>query len=401
MNEIMESILKQLFLIKIGEISLKGGNRKLFEKKLVNNIKKQLGNISVRITGRAGRFFLESSEMDNPEVVEKIEKTLSKVFGLVAYTKAYSVPKTMGSIEKTALSLADTIMKERDVKTFKIESRRSDKGFPLSSYEISCRLGEIILDKYDSLKVNVKNPDFKISVEIREQAFIYGPETRGPGGLPAGIAGKSVLLLSGGIDSPVAGWMMGKRGSYLEAVYFHTYPYTSDQSLDKVKELAERLSHYLPSIKLHIVPFTDIQLYIRKNCRKEEVTLLSRGAMMKIADITAEKIRANSLITGESLSQVASQTAESMRFTGSMTTLPVFRPLIGLDKEEIIQIAKKIDTFETSILPYDDCCTIFAPDHPLVKPDFEKINESFNLLKIDEMIAETVEKIETVSYSHK
>ncbi len=394
--------MKQLFLIKIGEISLKGGNRKAFEKKLVNNIKKQLGSISVRITGRAGRFFLQSEDMDKPEVVEHIENTLSRVFGIVAYTKAYSVSKNMETIEKTVLSLSEKILSENeDLKTFKIESRRSDKGFPLGSYEISCRLGEIILDKFDSLKVNVKKPDFKISVEIREQAFIYGPETRGPGGLPAGIAGKSVLLLSGGIDSPVAGWMMGKRGAYLEAVYFHTYPYTSDQSLDKVRELAERLSLYLPSIKLHIVPFTDIQIYIRENCRKEEVTLLSRGAMMKIADITAENIRANSLITGESLSQVASQTAESMRFTGSKTTLPVFRPLIGLDKEEIIQIAKKIDTFETSILPYDDCCTIFAPDHPLVKPDFDKINESFELLKLDEMIAETVEKIETVIYSHK
>ena len=394
--------MKQLFLIKIGEINLKGGNRRLFEKKLVNNIKKQLGNISVRITGRAGRFFLESSEMENPDIVCKIENTLSKVFGIVAYTKAYSVEKNMETIEKTALSLAEKIMTEnKDLKTFKIESRRSDKGFPLGSYEISCRLGEIILDKYDSLKVNVKKPDFKISVEIREQAFIYGPETRGPGGLPAGVAGKSILLLSGGIDSPVAGYMMAKRGAYIEAVYFHTYPYTSDQSLDKVKELAERLSEFLPSIKLHIVPFTDIQLFIREHCRKEEVTLLSRGAMMKIADLKAAETRANSLITGESLSQVASQTAESMRFTGSQTALPVFRPLIGLDKEEIIRIAKNIDTFETSILPYDDCCTIFAPDHPLVKPDFDKIRESFNLLKLDELINKTVENIETVVYSHR
>ena len=194
---------------------------------------------------------------------------------------------------------------------------------------------------------------------------------------------------------------MAKRGAYIEALYFHTYPYTSDQSLDKVKELAERLSEYLPSIKLHIVPFTDIQLFIRKHCRKEEVTLLSRGAMMKIADIKAAGTRANSLITGESLSQVASQTAESMMFTGSMTKLPVFRPLIGLDKEEIIQIAKKIDTFETSILPYDDCCTIFAPEHPLVKPDFNKITESFEILKLKDLVETAVNNIETVVYSHK
>lgn len=393
--------MKELFLIKIGEISLKGGNRRAFEKKLINNIKKQLGNQSVRISGRAGRFYLESTEMDNPDAVAKIENTLSRVFGLVAYTKAYSVPKTMESIEKTVLFLAENILKENNYSTFKIETRRSDKGFPLSSYEISCRLGEIILDKYGPLKVNVKKPDFKISVEVRESAFIYGPETRGPGGLPAGIAGKSILLLSGGIDSPVAGYMMAKRGAYIEAVYFHTYPYTSDQSLDKVKELAERLSAYLPSIKLHIVPFTDIQLFIREHGRKEEVTLLSRGAMMKIADKLAALTRANSLITGESLSQVASQTAESMRFTGSVTSLPVFRPLIGLDKEEIIQIAKKIDTFDTSILPYDDCCTIFAPDHPLVKPDFEKINESFSILELGELIEKAAGKIETVIYDHK
>ena len=195
--------------------------------------------------------------------------------------------------------------------------------------------------------------------------------------------------------------MMGKRGAYLEAVYFHTYPYTSDQSLDKVKQLTEKLSAYLPSIRLHVVPFTDLQLYIRSKGNKEEVTLISRAAMMKIANMIAESNRGNSLITGESLSQVASQTAESMRFTGSKTTLPVFRPLIGLDKEEIIKIAKKIDTYETSILPYDDCCTIFAPDHPCVKPVFERINESFDKLNLDELIEMTAANTESFFYDHK
>ncbi len=387
--------MKQIFLIKIGEISLKGGNRRLFEKKLVTNIKKQLGDIRVRITGRAGRFFLESEDIENPDIAGKIENTLSKVFGIVAYSKASAVEKNMKIIEKTALETAEKILSENSFRSFKVESRRADKSFPLSSYDISCRIGEIILEKYKGLRVDVKNPDFRIRIEIRESAYIYGPETRGPGGLPAGIAGKTILLLSGGIDSPVAGYMMGKRGAYIEAIYFHTYPYTSDQALEKVKTLAKRLSDYLPSIKLHVVPFTDIQLYIKGKCRKDEVTLLSRGAMMIIANSLAVKTGANSITTGESLSQVASQTAESMRFTGSKTSLPVFRPLIGLDKEEIIKIARNIDTFDTSTLPYNDCCTVFAPEHPLVKPDFDSINESFNMLNIEEMIIETFSKIES------
>lgn len=386
--------MEKLYIIKIGEINLKGGNRKLFEKRLTSNIHRQLGNVKTRIWGRAGRFYL-SCEDDDPENEIKIEETLKRVFGIVAFSKAEKTEKDFEIVKKRAEELADKLMENKAYKTFKIKAMRADKSFPLSSYQIDCGLGGVILDRYPELKVDLKHPDFTITAEIREKAYIYGPETKAPGGLPVGAAGRGILLLSGGIDSPVAGYMMAKRGLAIEAVYFHTSPYTSELSLDKVKHLGEILSGFMPEIKLHVVNYTPVQTYISEKCRSNETTLLSRAAMMKISHYIADERRCCSLITGESLSQVASQTAESLRFTGSVTDYPIFRPLIGMDKEEIITTAKKIGTYETSILPYDDCCTLFAPENPLTKPVFEKIKYSYSFLKIDDLAPEAVRSAET------
>lgn len=386
--------MARMYVIKIGEISLKGGNRRVFEKKLTNNIHRQLDGVHVVITGRSGRFYLHYDGDEKAEV-EKIEYTLAHVFGIVAFSKTLKVEKNIGEIEKACADIADRLMSEGSYKTFRITAMRADKSFPLSSYQLSCQLGGVVLDKYPDLKVDLKHPDFSITVEIRDKAYLSGPDTRGLQGLPTGCAGRGILLLSGGIDSPVAGYMMAKRGLALEAIYFHTYPFTSDKSLNKVIHLAEILSSYVPSIKLHVVNYTPVQTHISEKCHKNESTLLSRAAMMKISHYVCQARNCNSLVTGESLSQVASQTAESLRFTGSSTDYPIFRPLIGFDKEEITTIAKRIGTYETSILPYDDCCSMFAPEFPLTKPVFEKIKESYDYLKIDDLLPEAVRSIET------
>ena len=386
--------MARMYVIKIGEISLKGGNRRVFEKKLTNNIHRQLDGVHVVITGRSGRFYLHYDSDEKAEI-EKIEYTLAHVFGIVAFSKTLKVEKNIEEIEKACADIADRLMSEGSYKTFRITAMRADKSFPLSSYQLSCQLGGVVLDKYPDLKVDLKHPDFSITVEIRDKAYLSGPDTRGLQGLPTGCAGRGILLLSGGIDSPVAGYMMAKRGLALEAIYFHTYPFTSDKSLNKVIHLAEILSSYVPSIKLHVVNYTPVQTHISEKCHKNESTLLSRAAMMKISHYVCQARNCNSLVTGESLSQVASQTAESLRFTGSSTDYPIFRPLIGFDKEEITAIAKRIGTYETSILPYDDCCSMFAPEFPLTKPVFEKIKESYNYLKIDDLLPEAVRSIET------
>ena len=411
-----------IYLLKTGEINLKGENKKLFEKQLFANIRKQLDGINVKISGRKGRFFLTPDENIDEETKDKIEKTLSSVFGLIGFSAARIVEKNMEEINKTVLEITkeclppDCIQKAsihtsihnagiqnrsenrytNELITFKICSRRSDKSFKYNSYELSGILGELVLDTFKNLKVNLTKPDFTINVEIRDKAVIYSHVNKSPGGLPSGMAGKGILLLSGGIDSPVAGYMMAKRGCSIIALHFDTYPYTSEQSKEKVIEIAKKLRTYLPKMKLYIVPFTEIQLYIKQNCKQEEITLFSRAAMMKIAHLLAKKTGANSIITGEALSQVASQTAENIRFTGSFTTYPVFRPLIGMDKEEIIAKAKEIGTYEISVLPYPDCCSVFAPLHPLLKPVFEKISASFNILELDPLIENVFAKIEIV-----
>jgi thiamine biosynthesis protein ThiI len=373
------------YLIKIGEMSLKGGNRPYFEKTLKLNIKSRLPRGS-RMSGRFGRFFLET---DAP--ADQVRSALSATFGITWFVEVLSVRKDMEEIEAAALRIASRAAEERGARTFKVEAKRLDKGFPLRSYDIACALGNAVIGANPGLRVDVSRPDFLISVEIREEeAILYGPEERGPGGLPLGTAGRGLLLLSGGIDSPVAGWLTAKRGLGLEGIYFHAYPFTSDDALEKVRTLSNILSRYTGVFTLHVVSFTQVQIHIQEKAPEKERTLLLRACMVVAAAQLAKNRGIQVLITGESLSQVASQTVESIRYTNSYSPLPVFRPCIGLDKEEIIAIARKIGTFETSILPYDDCCALFSPAHPLIRPDFQRMRESFDRLGITETLESAV-----------
>ncbi|MBN2552278.1 MAG: tRNA 4-thiouridine(8) synthase ThiI, partial [Spirochaetales bacterium] len=277
---------------------------------------------------------------------------------------------------------------------FKIEARRCDKSFPLSSYEICCRLGDALRSEIPQLQVNLNRPDWIIQVEVRSRVYLYGTPSRAPGGLPLGTGGRGLLLLSGGIDSPVAGYLMGKRGLAMDGVYYHTPPYTSEQAVEKVRKVAEILSDYLTGLRLWVVPFTEIQLRINRLARRAATTLLVRAAMMAIADRLAHRHGHDCLVTGESLGQVASQTVQSLHFTGSYTKLPLFRPLIGMDKSEIIRTAQEIGTYETSILPYQDCCALFAPQHPEVRPRIDRMVSAFRALRLEDLISKAVKDSE-------
>ncbi len=380
-------------LVKYGEISLKRGNRKKFEKRLIENIRYKFPNMPLNINHTWGRIYISVPS----EELNRLTEGLGEIFGIVGFTETLIADKEVKSIKEKALQLAlkeIETSKQKEELTFKAEVRRLDKSFRPNSYEIACEIGDYLLDSIPQLKVNVHKPDFIINVEIRESVYLYTSVNNGLGGLPVGSSGRGILLLSGGIDSPVAGYLMAKRGLAQEAVYYHSPPYTSDMALDKVKQLSEILTRYIPRFKLNVAYFTEIQERIKERAREEDVTLMMRGAMVEIASKLAETNNALALITGESLGQVASQTAESIRFSGSRTTLPVFRPLIGYDKEEIITIARKIGTFEISTLPYDDCCTIFAPSHPTVKPDFGKAVEEYENLRLEKLIDKVLKNIE-------
>ena len=373
-----------LFLIKIGEISLKGGNRSYFEKRLSQNIKRRLKEFQPTITVQRGRFLLEIADTHS----QHAEAVLATTFGVVAFSRAISVDKNRESIRTATIGLVEEFLAKHGAGTFKIAARRSDKSYPMSSYEIASDLGSKVCERFPAMKVDVHSPDLLLSVEVRNKAFCYGNDEKGPGGLPVGVAGKGILLLSGGIDSPVACYLMAKRGLALDAVYFHTYPYTPDDALEKVKTLARILSTRCGGINLFAVPFTDVALHIRKSAPMAETTLLMRACMMAVASRIAKSRYALCLVTGESLGQVASQTAQSMRFTQSTSPLPVFRPLIGYDKEEIISIARDIGTYETSVLPYEDCCTVFSPKKPLIRPDQTRMTESYENMEIDEYLSQ-------------
>jgi len=383
--------MESLYLIKVGEIALKGENRTFFETKLRQNIHRRLKGIGdFAVTGGSGRFTLRA-----PRGADRaVREVLSTTFGITSFSPTVRTAKEIEEILRAAIELTAAIEPELLAQSFKVEARRSDKSFPLSSYELASLLGRHLLDRFPTLSVDVHRPRWTLNVEIREKAFLYVDRKEGPGGLPVGCAGRGMLLLSGGIDSPVAGYLMAKRGLHLDAVYFHTYPYTSTQAEEKVKSLARILAPSLGGINLLVVPFTACQMRIRERAPAEETTLLMRACMMKIAEILAERRRAGSLVTGEALSQVASQTPESIHFTGSVTSLPVFRPLIGFDKEEIIALARRIGTFETSILPFDDCCALFAPKHPLIRPDFGRMRDSLSRLEIEPLLAEAAERAE-------
>ena len=333
------------------------------------------------------------------EQAEEAMDRLRRVFGLISLSPASVCERDMAAIEKTLVELAGKRLKHGGAKTFRMSCRRADKQFPMDSMEMNRHLGGVILDAYPDLTVDLDHADIDLHVEVREQVYLYTETIQGAGGMPVGSGGKAMLLLSGGIDSPVAGWMMAKRGLAVEGVHFHSFPYTSERAKEKVYELCRRLTPWCGGIRLHVVPFTEIQESIYQQCPHEELVLIMRRFMMRIAQRTAENNGAGALVTGESVGQVASQTLESITVTNEVARMPVFRPLIGLDKVEIMEIARRIDTYETSIQPYEDCCTIFTPKHPLTRPNLERILRSEEKLDIEGLVDRAVGGIETEEFS--
>jgi len=386
--------MKDLYLIKIGEIALKKGNKKIFEKQLKDNIKKNLKPYGSQVTIRSGRFYLEVEDV--PE--EVVTEVLSTTFGIISFFKTHSCNKELEAIGEKAIELARLNLASGHGNKYKIETRRIDKSLPMDSYGYSAEIGGIVFEAVEGLEVDVKNPDWIIHVELREKAYVYGYGVKGPGGLPVSTAGRGMLLLSGGIDSPVAGYLMAKRGLKLDAVYFHTPPYTSNEAHEKVKDLAKIIAPWCSGINLISVPFTDVQVKINQSVEPSYTTLHARAAMMKIAAAISKERSGGCLITGEALSQVASQTMESIAFTNRATELPVFRPLVGMDKEEIILISRRLGAFETSVQPYDDCCAMFAPDHPETRPDFNKTNDMFNNIDFGDLLKEAAAKAERIYF---
>jgi len=379
--------MKEIILLKEGELALKGLNRVNFEDKLIKNIKfrfRDLGKFTFTRSQSAIAIEAESEDVDFEEAVER----LKKVFGIVAFSRAAIAEKDIESIKATAKEyLHEQIMA---AKTFKVEAKRSDKKFSMTSPEISREVGAHILRNYPHIKVDVHNPDLKITVEIRERAYVRGNQIKGIGGMPVGSAGKAAVLMSGGIDSPVAAYMMAKRGVQLTAIHFAAPPYTSMKAEMKVRDLVKKVSEYAGRIYFAVVPFTEIQEKIKDECPEDLFTLIMRRLMMEIATRIAEKDECHALITGESLGQVASQTLLALGVTDEATPLPVFRPCIGMDKQEIISIARQIDTFETSILPYEDCCTVFTPRHPRTRPTLEQVREAQALVDWEELIEKAI-----------
>ena len=360
------------FLIKYAEIGVKGKNRYLFEEALVKQIKYALkkaeGEFLVRRTD--GRIYVDAqSDFDFDEVVE----SLKKVFGISGICPVVHVEDE--GFEKLCQDVTryiGDVYPDRN-KSFKVAARRARKNYPLNSMQLNEELGGVILDAYPDMHVDVHNPDILVHVEIRDKIYLYSEIIPGPGGMPVGTGGKAMLLLSGGIDSPVAGWMIAKRGVKIDAVYFHAPPYTSERAKQKVVDLAKKVAAYAGPVWLHVINFTDIQLYIYDKCPHDELTIIMRRYMMRIAEHIARETECLGLITGESIGQVASQTMASLAATNEVCTMPVYRPLIGFDKMEIVDIAEKIDSYETSILPYEDCCTIFVAKHPVTKPNLNII----------------------------
>ncbi len=388
------------FLIKYAEIAIKGKNRHLFEDALVKQIRHALKKVEgeFRVTKDQGRIYVFcDSDYDYDEVING----LTKVFGIVGICPV--VIHEMCEYEELAehvVKYVDDIYPDKN-KTFKMNARRADKRYPLDSMELNRELGGAVVDAYPEMKVDVHNPDILLTVEIRNRIYLYSEVIPGPGGMPVGTNGKAMLLLSGGIDSPVAGYMIAKRGVKIDAVYFHAPPYTSERAKQKVIDLAKIVSRYTGPIYLHVVNFTDIQLYIYDKCPHEELTIIMRRYMMRIAEHFAKETGCLGLITGESIGQVASQTLQSLAATNEVCTLPVYRPVIGFDKQEIVEVANKIDTFETSILPYEDCCTVFVAKHPVTKPNLNIIRHSEEKLaeKIDELVEEAIKTTEVIIVS--
>ena len=386
--------MKEIILLKSGEIALKGLNRSTFEDIMAKNARGRLQPLGeFKIWHAQSTTYVQplTEGVDMDEAVRRLQT----VFGIVAVTKSCVVEKDFSVICPAAAEyFAEQLTAAR---TFKVEAKRSDKAFPMKSPEISRELGGYLLSRFHHLKVKVEQPEITITVEIREQgAYIHANQLPGAGGIPVGTGGRAMLLLSGGIDSPVAGYMMAKRGLELVGIHFFSYPYTSERAKEKVLELGRKLTAWCGRMSVMVVPFTKIQEEIRDKCHEELFTLVMRRFMMRIAEKVAVEYGCGALITGESLGQVASQTMPAMAVTGAVCELPVFRPCIGMDKEEIIRIARKIDTFETSILPYEDCCTVFTPKHPNTKPKMPKILEAESNLDVETLVDEAVKGVEIV-----
>lgn len=390
-------IMYQSFLIKYAEIGVKGKNRYLFEEALVRQIKYALkgveGEFAVRRTD--GRIYVDAlSEFDFEEAVE----SLKKVFGISGICPVvYVEDEGFEKLGQAVVKYIGDVYPDRN-KSFKVAARRARKNYPLNSMELNVELGGVILDAYPEMHVDVHRPDILLQVEIRDKICLYSEIIPGPGGMPVGTGGKAMLLLSGGIDSPVAGWMIAKRGVKIDAVYFHAPPYTSERAKTKVIDLAKKVAAYAGPVWLHVINFTDIQLYIYDKCPHDELTIIMRRYMMRIAEHIAKETECLGLITGESIGQVASQTMASLAATNEVCTMPVYRPLIGFDKMEIVNIAEKIDSYETSILPYEDCCTIFVAKHPVTKPNLNIIRRHEQNLQegIDELVKTALETEEVI-----
>ncbi len=385
------------FLIKYGEIGIKGKNRYLFEDALVRQVRFALKDVDGEfdVYKSQARIYVDCrGDYDYDDTVER----LSRVFGIVGICPVVRMEdQGFDQLKKDVVAYMDEAYPDKHL-TFKVEARRARKSYPKNSMEINCDLGEAILDAFPETKVDVHHPDVMLNVEIRREIYVYSQIIPGAGGMPVGTNGKAMLLLSGGIDSPVAGYMISKRGVGIEATYFHAPPYTSERAKQKVVDLAKIVSRYAGPVRLHVVNFTDIQLYIYDQCPHDELTIIMRRYMMRIAEYFAKKDGCLGLITGESIGQVASQTMQSLAATNDVCTLPVYRPVIGYDKQEIVNIAEKIGTYETSIQPFEDCCTIFVAKHPVTKPNVEVIRRSEEHLseKIDELMKTALETAEII-----
>ena len=385
--------MKEILLLKCGELVLKGLNRNVFEQKLIANLRRRLKG-----AGELRVYSLQSTVYVEPvgdEPIDRAFEIASRVFGIASIARAAICEKNLDDIYRTTVEyLSDTLM---GAKTFKVECKRSDKRFPLKSPELAREVGGVVLAHYPHLTVDVHHPDVTIMVEVRDlNAFVHAGKVQGAGGMPIGTNGRAALLLSGGIDSPVAGHMIAKRGVELTCIHFFSYPYTSEQAKEKVVELAHILSRWAGRMTLKVVPFTKIQEAIRDQCPEDMFTLIMRRFMMRIAERLAREEGLGAIVTGESLGQVASQTMEAMLCTGSVCSLPVFRPLIGMDKEEIVVRSRAIGTFETSILPYEDCCTVFTPRHPLTKPRLAQVEEGERGMDIDTLVGEACALVENI-----
>lgn len=386
---------EKIFIVRCGEVALKGMNKPYFERVLVERIKKNLKNIAGnKVSRKEGLIFVRVPlESDTDEVIAEI----SKVFGVSSVSPALEVESELNAIGSKAVEFMNSMIKNEGVKTFKVEAKRADKNFPIKSPEIAARVGAYVLKGCKVLKVDVHNPDCHLFVDLRvDKTYIYSKKINGLGGLPLGTNGRGMVLLSGGIDSPVAAWMMAKRGMVIDAVHFHSYPYTSPRAQQKVEELAEIISSYCGKINMTVINLLPIQEEIVSNCPEDETTILVRRFMMRIAEKIALKQNDLMLITGENLGQVASQTAEALVVTDQSVELPVMRPLIGMDKVEIMDMARKIGTYEKSIEPYEDCCTVFLPKHPVTKPRLEKILNSESKLDVDRLVEMAVNSAEEI-----